>query len=110
MILDEVALGALIEQAVRKVVREELAGTAVRPEEYVSVAEAGRRVEVTPATIRDWIAQKRLGRYHAGRELRVRVSELEVLLRAGPAEGERSPEEEARRFLQERSGRRRAGR
>lgn len=39
---------------------------------------------MAPATIRVWMSQGRLRRYHAGRELRVRVTELAELLH-GPA-------------------------
>jgi hypothetical protein len=52
------------------------------------------------------MAQGRLGRYHAGRELRVRGAELAELMRgaAGPAgnKKELSPEEEADLYLERR--------
>jgi hypothetical protein len=52
------------------------------------------------------MAQGRLGRYHAGRELRVLVSELDALMRTPPeALGpgrQRTPEEEADLYLQRR--------
>jgi excisionase family DNA binding protein len=106
VILDEHALRTLIEEVVRGVLREERGGTQGEQAEFVSVAEAARRVDVTPATIRDWVGQGRLGRYHAGRELRVRVSELGTLLTSEPVELVRTPEDEARRFLERRSAQR----
>ena len=102
MIVDEVALRTLIEEAVRKVVREELHGRLAEAGEYVSVAEAARRIDVAPATIREWIGQGKLGRYHAGRELRVKIAELEASLTVPFERDGVSPEEEARRFLEHR--------
>jgi excisionase family DNA binding protein len=57
---------------------------------YLSTSEAARRVAVHAATIRAWIAQGVLGSYRAGREIRVRVDELDAAMaRMGAA----SPEE-----------------
>lgn len=70
-----------------------------------AVAEAARRIDVAPATVREWIASGRLGRFHAGRELRVNLAELETLLRTAPEGAPRSPEEEARAFLLRRGNR-----
>jgi excisionase family DNA binding protein len=99
MLLDEAALRALIEEVVRKVVREEAVPGVAAQEHYVSVAEAARRIDVASATIREWIQQGRLGRYHAGRELRVRLSELQALVTQGGRKTEPTPEEAAREFL-----------
>jgi len=98
VILDESALRALIEEIVRKVVREEAAPGVAAPE-YVCVAEAARRIDVAPATIREWMHEGRLGRYHAGRELRVRVSELPALMTREERKSEPTPEQAAREFL-----------
>jgi excisionase family DNA binding protein len=89
MILDEIALRALIEEVVRTVVREELRAVAPRPgqpDEFLSVVAAARLVGVAPTTVRTWVSQGRLQRYQAGRVLRVRRSELEVLLASAPAD------------------------
>jgi excisionase family DNA binding protein len=83
MILDEGAMEALVERAARRAVREELAKVASDQQEYVSVAVAAARVEVTPATIREWVRRGRLRRYQAGRELRVKVTELAAMMTAG---------------------------
>ena len=83
MILDEGALMAAIESCVRKVVREELR-CAPGAAEYVAVQAAADRIDVAPATIREWINRGKLKRYHAGRELRVKVAELEALVAAEP--------------------------
>ena len=89
----EAALRSMIEDVVRKVLREELgASPGANGDEYLSVATAARVAEVAPATIRGWIAEGRLHRYAAGREIRVRRAELEALL-AAPAT---SPEAAAR--------------
>lgn len=79
MLFDEAALRALVADAVRPVVREELNRTA-GVSSYISVQAAAERIDVAPATIRQWIGENKLGRYHAGRELRVKVAELEALV------------------------------
>ena len=69
------------------------------------------RASVAPATIRVWMAQGRLGRYHAGRELRVRGAELAELMRrpaliAGIGNREElTPEKEADLYLERRRAR-----
>ena len=110
MILDEAGLRALIEEAVRKVIREEIAAGAAQRGEYVSVAEAARQVEVSPATIREWMRDGRLRRYHAGRELRVRTLELQALLTRPERTEEPTPEEAAREFLARRQASRTSSR
>jgi hypothetical protein len=101
MIMDELALEALVERAVRKAIREVLAERASPSDEYISVAAAARRIDVAPSTIRAWIGQGFLNRYHAGRELRVRVSELQASLASRPTSSV-SPEEAARSYLKRR--------
>src|SRR5258708_33754241 len=82
-LFDEAALRQIVVEELRRVLREEQSG-AGRPAndgEYMPVAEAAARAAVTPATIRVWMAQGRLHRYYAGRELRVLGSELVALMR-----------------------------
>ena len=75
--------------------------------EYLPVAQAAARAAVAPGTIRAWMAQGRLGRYHAGRELRVMASELTALmrrpaLRSGLTEERPTPEEQMARYFERR--------
>ena len=102
-LLDEFALRTLIAEEVRRVLREEFTRSPER-DEYLPVAEAARVAAVAPETMRGWIHQGRLHECWAGRELRVRRSELQLLLSTPPPKGaaEPSPEEEARRFLSRR--------
>jgi excisionase family DNA binding protein len=106
----EKALRDLVAEEVRRVIHEERAALygPVDALEYLPVADAAARVAVAPATIRTWIAEGKLRRYHAGRVLRVRWSELEFLLRSGPEAADRraTPEEEAKLYLQRRKERR----
>jgi excisionase family DNA binding protein len=53
------------------------------------VARAAEVAKVNPATVRKWVEEGRLGRYRAGRELRVKRSELDRLLATGWADEER---------------------
>jgi hypothetical protein len=112
MSLIERALRDLVAGEVRRVVREGRAALdgPVDRLEYLPVADAAGQVAVAPATIRTWIAQGKLRRYHAGRVLRVRWSELELLLRSGPEGLDRraTPEEEAKLYLRRRQERRNA--
>ena len=108
-LFDERALREIVAEELRRVLREESAagGRPANDAEYLPVAEAGARASVAPATIRVWMAQGRLGRYHAGRELRVRSSELTELMRrpavmAGIGNREPlSPEKEAELYLRQ---------
>ena len=70
-ILDEKALLHVITDAVRQVVREELSKVPERSE-YLSVREAAEIADVIPGTIRSWIETGKLGRYQAGRHVRVK--------------------------------------
>lgn len=84
-----------LKTALREVVRAELtelrrdtpANDAVN---FLSTAEAARRVSVNAATIRGWIGRGVLRSYRAGREIRVRVDELDAAMArmgaAAPAE------------------------
>jgi excisionase family DNA binding protein len=94
-------LRTLVEDAVRKVVREELSRArepAAPDDDFLSVSEAARLAAVAKGTIRAWMGSGKLTRYRAGdRVLRVRRSELlQFLARAGQggshAENLMSPE------------------
>jgi excisionase family DNA binding protein len=107
-LFDEECLRAIIAEEIGKALHRVASGTAGSGhpmDQYLPVAEAARIAAVAPATIRAWMDDGRLVRYHAGRELRVRRGELDALLRTtpqGPAGSELSPEAEADRFLQRR--------
>lgn len=103
--IDERALRAVIADVVRRVLREERAPPPAGAE-YLSVADAARVAAVTPQTIRAWMTAGRLRRYRAGRELRVRRTELDELLAAAPAGDDEllSPELAAVRDLRRKSG------
>jgi hypothetical protein len=101
---DENAFRALLIDVMREVIREELGQHSSR-DEYLSVARAAEVADVTPGTIRAWMCEGRLGRFHAGRELRVRRMDLERLLRGETPGAEPSPEERAHAILT-RAGRR----
>lgn len=104
-ILDEKALVHVITDAVRQVVREELSKVPERSE-YLSVREAAEIADVIPGTIRTWIEAGKLGRYQAGRHVRVKRSELDALLgRPVTVDREASPEEQAFAAFRRRSRR-----
>jgi excisionase family DNA binding protein len=83
-----------LQTALRDVVRGEIAklrrDTPPSAVSYLSTSEAARRVAVHPATIRAWITQGVLGSHRAGREIRVRVDELDAAMARMGADG---PEE-----------------
>lgn len=62
---------------------------------YLNVRDAAKRAEVHVDTIRAWINAGELPRHHAGRELRVKISELERFM-ADRRTSRPSVEEEAR--------------
>jgi hypothetical protein len=107
-LFDERALREIVAEELRRVLREERGGVPANDLEYLPVAVAAARAAVAPATIRVWMAQGRLGRYHAGRELRVRVAELVELMRSPAVNGigrnqtELTPEKEAELYLRRR--------
>jgi excisionase family DNA binding protein len=79
-----------LRELVKSMVHDEVARVLVerdRATEYLSTAEAAERARVTTRTIRRWIDDKRLAACRAGREIRVRASDLDALLRGGDAEG-----------------------
>ena len=51
--------------------------------ELLSTAEAARYAKVTSRSIRRWLDEGKLRALHAGRERRIRRSELDELMRAG---------------------------
>jgi hypothetical protein len=112
-LFDERALREIVAEELRRVLREESAAGSRRATDasYLPVAEAAARASVAPATIRVWMAQGRLGRYHAGRELRVRSSELAELMRRSAVMAgignrkELTPEKEADLYLERRRAR-----
>jgi excisionase family DNA binding protein len=104
-LFDERSLRALVSDEIRRVLCEEKSNAPLSI--YLPVAEAAAVAAVTPDTIRVWIGQGRLNRYAAGRELRVKRSELEDFLRIGPTRSRLSPEREAEEFLSRRTIRKR---
>lgn len=95
-------LRSIVEETVRDTLRKERPPS--EPERYLPVAEAARLASVTPATIRTWIDAKYLGRYRAGRELRVKASELDAYLARTDVGQSPDPEDVLRDRLE--SGRR----
>jgi len=106
----------------RAIVRDELgrfgkqlhgAGRQLRPGgNLMSTTDAARFAGVAPGTIRAWVDAGKLGRYQAGRVLRVSQTELEALL-AGETENaatSRTPEQEADLALRRRQKAQRPGR
>ena len=88
-LLDERALRQLVEDAVRRVVREELAASR-NPNElargYVSIQAAADHAGIAPGTIRRWIGEGKLPARKAGRVWRVRIEDLEAFLARPAAE------------------------
>jgi excisionase family DNA binding protein len=81
-IVNEEELRQLIQDVVRAVLRDELKAVAqsMPADSFLPVSEAARVAGVAPGTIRAWIGEGRLRRYHAGRVLRVMRRELEEYL------------------------------
>ena len=83
--LDE-ALRALVEEVVRRVVREELADTRDRRigddrDRYLSIAEVADLVGVSTNTVRTWCTDG-LPAHQVGRVVRIKRSDLERFLDA----------------------------
>lgn len=87
-----------LREYVRTVVREEISGLtathSARLPENLTTAQAATYAGVTPGTIRRWVKEGRVVGGGAGRELRVKRSELECLVAQGPRKSR------ARGFLQ----------
>ena len=82
----------LVSDAVRAVVREELAGlkdelAALHPEapvnKLMTVAEAAEYAGVKEATIRDWINRGKLSAVKAGQQWRMKPVDLDAAMQAG---------------------------
>ena len=79
---DVEAVAALIDQRVRKAVRDELAKLPAPGPEYLTISEAAALVSVSPSTIGAWFREKKLARYGKGRAVRVKRAELLALMDA----------------------------
>jgi excisionase family DNA binding protein len=91
---------------IRAIVREELArcDDQRQPSDpYLPTAEAAVVAGVAEGTIRRWVREARIPGHRAGRELRVRMSDLQRLLASGVRPMKHalspSPEELARRHF-----------
>ena len=89
----EDALQATMRAAIRDVVREEIRSALAErrsvssvEDAYFSVEDAAAFAAVHPDTLRAWIKAGRLPEHRAGRELRIRRSELRRFLAAGAAQ------------------------
>lgn len=90
------AAGDVFGTALRELVREEVA-TAVRAaladarqDEYLSTSAAARLASVAQGTVRRWIREGRLEALGAGREIRLRRTDVEALMRGGRGYGRRT--------------------
>lgn len=100
----ERSLRDLIAGLVREEVRRALS-EATQPDEFLTTARAAEVAKVAQGTIRRWIRDGRLTPHHAGRELRVRRSDLDALMHDhGRGDRERTPEELAEDFVRRRRG------
>lgn len=91
----EVNIRAIVAEAVRDVVREELAAARreTRSAEYLTFREAAAELAVSASTIKRWVRLGRLKTFGAGRLRRVRSADVRALL-AEPAAAP-TPEAEA---------------
>lgn len=99
-----------IEETLRAIIREELqralrelhpADQAPASDRYLPVPEAASIAAVHADTMRAWLKAGRLPAHHAGRELRVRLSDLERFMASGGTNGGERPtiDEEAAQAL-----------
>lgn len=88
------SIAAALRALVTEIVREELRRVAAR-DQYLSTGHAAELADVAPGTIRRWLREGKLRGYRAGRSVRVKLSELEQLLRSGSSD--MSPEQRAAR-------------
>jgi excisionase family DNA binding protein len=104
----EDTIAAVVEAKVRQVVREELRAALAEVGQrrgddcFLSIARAAELADVHPDTVRGWVRGRQLPEHRAGRELRVKRSELERHLNRGAdLNGGRpaTPEEEAGAIL-----------
>jgi excisionase family DNA binding protein len=85
---------------IRQIVRDELRraqGDQDRAPAFLTTREAGGLARVAPGTIRRWIRAGKLVAVSAGREVRVRRTDLEALMTGNRGSRERSPEAQAMR-------------
>lgn len=105
--LDELLRG-LVEDVVRRIVREELAPIRTARENaadtFMTIAEVARLVSVTANTVRSWIA-KGLPTHGNGRVVRIRRSELDQFLNEHDTEAELDHDEHAAEILARRERR-----
>jgi excisionase family DNA binding protein len=109
-LFNEAELRDIIRDELRAVIRQELGKKPAAAGDYVSVTDAAKIASVQGQTIRSWIRSGRLAGYKAGRVARVRRSDLEAFLAAGPAANggtDLSPEQLADQRFRERHDRRR---
>ena len=109
-LFNEAELRDIIRDELRAVIRQELGKKPAAAGDYVSVTDAAKIASVQGQTIRSWIRSGRLVGYKAGRVVRVRRSDLEAFLAAGPAaagNAELSPEQLADKRFRERHDQRR---
>lgn len=81
--IDEQALRTTLPDLVRQVLREQTAPPPPSEDGFFTTKEAADWARVNPATIRQWIKLGRLGRFRAGRSLRVSRCELRALVEKG---------------------------
>ena len=62
----------------------------IRSEKPRTVEQAANELNLSQATIRSWIAQRRLGHVRLGRAIRIPAGELRRVLEAGYVPAERS--------------------
>lgn len=71
---------ALIEQMIRRIVREEIAAASMAPvAEMLTVAQAAARLAMSPSFVRAAIADGRLPATLVGRAVRVAVADVDAL-------------------------------
>lgn len=73
----------IVYEAVREVVREELANRptpANEAAEYLSIKKASLRFDIPEGTLRNWIKRGQLPKYKIHGSIRLKVSEIENLL------------------------------
>jgi excisionase family DNA binding protein len=77
------SLRELITEVVRDEIKRALAELVPAPER-LSTADAAREARVHPRTLRRWIRDGKLRCEHAGREIRIKRSDLNAALRSSP--------------------------
>lgn len=106
------ALRVLIEDVVRRVLREELASANKRDDlvgdhegsAYVTIREASRLVAVSENTLRSWL-RRGLQEHRVGRVVRIRRADLDSFLRTRGADAAPDPEDHAAEILSRRERR-----